>query len=267
MREQQEHSFLDDDSSGYLISVSDMMSGLLIIFIITLVAFIINYHDAVSRQEQARQLQEKIVTRLTNANQLRAQLLRDLKRALSEQDIQIVVDEQHGVLRLTEQSIRFDTGSASLVPIYLERLGRIRAVLESVLPCYGRSPPTEWLDSGHCTPETQAELEAVFIEGHTDNVPVGRSNGRVGDNWDLSAQRAIYTYRNLVIGSPLATIQNTTGQPVFSVSGYGEGRPVPGHEHLVPTPDESNRRIDLRFIMTPPSVPDAVKQLKDQGIR
>ena len=33
-----------DEGSGYLVSVSDLMSGLVFIFIITLVAFILNFH-------------------------------------------------------------------------------------------------------------------------------------------------------------------------------------------------------------------------------
>ena len=37
-----QHDLLEDEGAGYLISISDMMAGLLFIFIITLVAFIIN---------------------------------------------------------------------------------------------------------------------------------------------------------------------------------------------------------------------------------
>jgi flagellar motor protein MotB len=60
---------------------------------------------------------------------------------------------------------------------------------------------------------------------------------------------------------------NLSSEPVFSVSGYGEGRPILGHAHEKPTPDIENRRIDLRFIMTPPSETEAEKALKDAGVK
>jgi len=40
-----------DEDSGYLVSVSDLMSGLVFIFIITLVAFIINFQEAAQKTQ------------------------------------------------------------------------------------------------------------------------------------------------------------------------------------------------------------------------
>jgi flagellar motor protein MotB len=60
-------------------------------------------------------------------------------------------------------------------------------------------------------------------------------------------------------------MQNKSEQPIFSVSGYGEGRPVDGHQYEVPTSDPVNRRIDIRFIMTPPTLTDIQKQIIETG--
>ncbi|MBE3884937.1 hypothetical protein HJ157_00475 [Vibrio parahaemolyticus] len=60
------HELLEDEGAGYLISVSDMMSGLLLIFIITLVAFIINFQDAIQKQETTREQLTKKTTRSRN---------------------------------------------------------------------------------------------------------------------------------------------------------------------------------------------------------
>lgn len=105
-------------------------------------------------------------------------------------------------------------------------------------------------------PRTKGKLDSVFIEGHTDNVPiVGRLAKIFKNNWELSTARAIYTYKQVTANQvALTEMLNTNDQPIISVSGYGEGRPVPGHEHKVPTNDPINRRIDIRFIMSPPSV-------------
>jgi flagellar motor protein MotB len=98
----------------------------------------------------------------------------------------------------------------------------------------------------------------VFIEGHTDNVPL---QGQL-DNWDLSAQRAINTFRFFADSAPgLPELRNELGQPLFSVSGYGAGRPVV--PHAVPTPEPKNRRIDLRFIMAPPREADEAPPVRD----
>jgi len=56
---------------------------------------------------------------------------------------------------------------------------------------------------------------------------------------------------------------NEFGSPLFSVSGYADRRPV------APNEDEEgrrhNRRIDLRFIMSPPKLtPDAVVAIEEQ---
>jgi len=62
-------------------------------------------------------------------------------------------------------------------------------------------------------------------------------------------------------------MENTSGQPIFSVSGYGEGRPVVGHAHAEPTNDPVNRRIDIRFIMSPPSLTEAQRSIVEAGAR
>ena len=277
-----EQALVNDDDSGYLISVSDMMSGLLFIFIITLVAFIINFQEAIQREEKIKQnLEQEIISqkktrdayantvqKIVGAESIRKGLLIKLKNELKEKGIKVEIDQKHGVLRLTEKAIRFKTGHADLSEDQLKKLEIIGDTLAATLPCYAANPPLQWIENNSCDPAVQNKLNSVFIEGHTDNVPVDcKTWGRYRNNWELSALRAIYTYQKLIPDRTfLANLINTNNQPIFSVSGYGEGRPVPGHEHEQPTSDVGNRRIDLRFIMTPPSETEAEKALKDAGI-
>jgi len=278
---QDNDSFFAEEGAGYLISVSDMMAGLLFIFIITLVAFAINFQDATGQADVAtREAQEKAVLAeqerslaeeerdllqatvddLTNARRLRSEMLTDIRSALEVQGIRVEVDEEHGVLRLTENAVLFPTGEAELPPDERWKLDIIGEVLASVLPCYTAVP----LPDLGCKASTLGKLEAVFVEGHTDNVPI---RGRFEDNWDLSAQRALYTYRGLISSqSSLARLANLTDQPIFSVSGYGDNRPINAHATL--TADPVNRRIDLRFIMTPPRADaEVIKVLREGGVR
>jgi len=245
---------IDDDGGGYLVAVSDMMSALLFVFLITLVAFVINFQIATAEQQEA-------LDDLTNTRELRSEMLQDIRAQLEERGIRVQIDREHGILRLTENAISFESAQATLAQREREKLRQVAAVLADVIPCYAAHARE------HCQRRTAGKLEAVFIEGHTDNVPL--QGGRFRDNWDLSAQRAMYTYRALSDDEPeLVELRNALDQPLFSVSGYGAGRPVVNHDE--PTADPSNRRIDLRFIMTPPTAtqdPEPVRALRERGVR
>jgi len=256
------HDLIEDEGAGYLIAVSDMMSGLLFIFIITLVAFILNFQDAIQKQEEVTETQKSIVRKLTNTEQVRSELLLSLKDELATQDIIVEVDTEHGVLRLTEQAVLFETAKDSLGEISINNLIVIGRVMSEVLPCYSRIPPKGIYCKG--IEHYKGMLDSVFVEGHTDNVPI--NSWKYKNNWVLSAQRAISAYSYLVPNTVLEALENTSSQPIFSVSGYGEGRPVSGHKYSVPTADPTNRRIDIRFIMTPPSLTAAQQELVRQGV-
>jgi flagellar motor protein MotB len=264
---------IDEDASGYLISVSDIMAGLLFVFLITLASFVINFLIATEQQEMARDeaIQKQAAAEderdkarreaarlstvrddLTNARRLRDRMLEDIRRRLQAAGIRVQVDQDYGVLRLTEDAISFESARAELRAPEQRKLERIGQVLIEVLPCYAAAGGTG------CDSATQGKLEAVFIEGHTDNVPL---HGQL-DNWDLSAQRAINTFRFLADSTPgLGELRNALGQPLFSVSGYGAGRPVV--PHTAPTPEPRNRRIDLRFIMAPPKEAQEAPPVRD----
>ena len=277
-----EHDLIEDEGAGYLISVSDMMSGLLFVFIITLVAFIIHFQDAIQKeleammeqkketatlrevikvQQEVTAKQERIVEQLTNSNDVRRELLLTLQKKLDAANILVQVDAEHGVLRLTEKAIRFESAKDNLDERNQANLQIIGDIFSEVLPCYGRTPP----NNQQCVNKAglKNQLDAIFVEGHTDNVPI--SSRQYKDNWDLSAQRAIRTFRLLVPPRPLlSAMTNTNGQPVFSVSGYGDGRPINAHEYSVPTNDVANRRINVRFILTPPSLINAQQEVMAQ---
>jgi chemotaxis protein MotB len=252
---------LEDEGAGYLISISDMMAGLLFIFIITLVAFIINFQDAIQKQKEVTRAQTEIVKSFTNLDQTRTELLQLLKLRLQKENILVEIDTKHGVLRLTENAVQFETASSSLDEQNEANLKTIGAVLNAVIPCYASNPPTFQDCEGF--DKSNGKIDSIFVEGHTDNVPM--NSYKFEDNWDLSASRAITAYRLLIPDTVLNQIVNTNLQPIFSVSGYGEGRPVEGHSYTYPKSDPTNRRIDLRFIMTPPSLTDVQKNISAEG--
>lgn len=276
MTENADHSVFEDEGPGYLVSVSDIMAGLLFIFIITLVAFVIHFQDAEQkavqieqeRKQKVRQLEVKskkqdvLLNRLTNNRAVRKKLLTDIDRELRERGVKVKVDQERGVLRLTEKAVRFQRGKSDLGDEAKRNLDVIAEVLDRLLPCYAVA--AQKIED--CDVNTIGKLEAVFIEGHTDNT---KFPGTAFTNWDLSAKRAIVTYQYILNRQPsLGQLVNRRNEVLFSVAGYADQRPVPGHAHVVPTDDENNRRIDMRFIMTPPTKEDAaiVEDIHRQGV-
>lgn len=232
------------ESENYLASVSDLMAGLLFVFVLLLMGFAMQFIEAKVRAEEAerksaalRTLSEKKIAELVAANTAREKVLVKLKTSLGRHGIVANIDAKNGILRLPE-SILFDQGRATFSPLGVRALGLVAQKLEETLP--------------ECPP-----LEAVLIEGHTDNAPIltpysdGLATYR--DNWDLSFQRSKETFLTLLKNRPkLGTLANRRGAPLLSMSAYGEQRPVASNTNL--DGQRQNRRIDIRLIIETPQI-------------
>ena len=215
-------AYQEGPKDAFSVSISDLMSGLLAIFILALAYFILNFSQATSQ--------------LTQNDALRAELLDDIQEQLSSDGIQVTVDEKHGILRISE-GVLFDVGRADVKPQGQAVIGKLSGILSQTL----QSEPYE------------GAVETIFIEGHTDNTPI--NNGVFPSNWELSTKRAINTWRLMAKTHPeLDRLQNKNEQPMFSCSGYAETRPIADNQ----TADgkRANRRIDIRFTMAPPTEED-----------
>ena len=229
----------EERREGYYASITDMLIGLLFLFIIMLMYFAL----------QLRAATEDLVT----ADQTRDQMLRRVASYLREHNVPAEVDFKAGVLRLPDQ-ILFEKGRDAPKPAGEAALRVLADALSFNLPCYAfqrhaNQPAT-------CT-ATPHHVEAIFIEGHTDSDPLA-GNARLRDNWDLSSARATNTYRLLTTFRPtLADFlsekeQDPLARPVFSVSGYADQRPVAvGNDEAAKA---KNRRIDVRFVMANPEI-------------
>jgi chemotaxis protein MotB len=252
------------EEENYFTSLSDLMVGMLFIFIILIMAFALSYR--VAQHEKETQTSELVKTKetlevrqseleklkaetqaqahefrrvtdtLTDNDQLRRQMLRELTFRLKAEGVEVVLDEDNGVLRLPEEML-FDLGQAELRPEGKQKVQRLGEVMATILHQFeerGRAP----------------RLEAILIEGHTDDTPV---KGRERDgNWELSAQRAVNTYIEIVQSNPgLDAERNVEGQALLGVSAYADRRPV--STGTSEAAKHENRRIALRFLMTAPS--------------
>lgn len=198
--------------------------------------------------EQSKRI-ERYQNYLKNSDLSRETLLRKIRDELKRLGINVEINPENGVLRLPEEVLTFKTGKADLSPTMLTRLEQVRGALSRYLPCFTAQ------NSNQCSelnPDNHY-LDAIFVEGHTDNQPFGSDpTGKL--NRRLSTDRANAVYEYLMSPpSTLSTLKNPNDQPLFSLSGYGEERPVKGHEHTTPVDDKVNRRIEIRFVMVAPS--------------
>ena len=189
---------------------------------------------------------------LAQAIEQRREILIELRERLLIEfpDLQVVISPEQDALRFQGEGL-FRSGSSQLETRQrriVETMGRL---LDEILVCFtlgDRATRGEECDSGN------ALIEAVQIEGHTD------TDGSDLNNLRLSTDRANATL--LVMLDDDRTIlahENLRGQPVMSVSGYGEMRPIETNETT--EGKAANRRIDLRIIMYAPSTVEEVEEI------
>lgn len=232
------------DEENYFVSMTDMMVGLVFIFIIMLMYFALQFQN--------------ITQQMTGADAERTEILKQLKASLDDKHVPVEIDTVNGVLRLSD-AILFDSGRADLKPEGRIAVGHLAEALAEVLPCYTDGSDLSVPKPSTCS-NSPYRIESVYVEGHTDSNPLA-ANGAMQDNLDLSAFRATNTFRQLKRSheelAALCSNEKGTCRAVLSVSGYGSARPIaPG---LSDVDMRRNRRIDLRLIMVTPDSKAAIQ--------
>lgn len=221
-----------DEDNPYWISFSDVMSALLIIFILASLVLILELMETRTSVSQA-------IEDLERADEVRRTVLEEAKAELEERGIRVEIGENHSVLRIPNELLGFETGQHGLAERYTATAREIGDVVSTVLR---RDDRTDYIDT-------------IFLEGHTDIRPFTGPAGM--GNWGLSTFRAIslwdYWGEEFQGAESLADLTNRSGDPLFSVSGYGPSRPITETQE---TEEEFrlNRRIDLRITIRRPEM-------------
>lgn len=237
----------DHAGHDYFASMTDLMLGLVFVFIIVLMVLAFDQRQAAPVVAQVPPI-PATPSAVTEANIARSDLLRAIAKILDD-GMPMTLDEENGTLQLGGD-ILFPTGSADAYPAALPKLRLLAAALDKVLPCYSSAADTS---AATCNNPHHGRLDAVFIEGHTDTTPI--HTARFQNNWDLSAARASATFAQFVTAFPaLATLKNDQNEALIGVSGYGDLRPIDTSGTAAGL--QRNRRIELRFIMAMPGSTD-----------
>lgn len=290
-------NFEESEGEGYFASVSDLMVGILFVFLLMLTVFALNFQASKDELEEARReaarLEALARERAEAAEQARREaealrheverqrvaLLRALdlldreveRRQRSRQDllvrlrdelpdrgVKVEIDTRSGVLRLPERALRFATRSAELGEEGRDTVRVVAQVMAEVLPCFAYGGPR-----GTCGASDAPILETVLVEGHTDRRPL-TPGPDFRDNHHLSAGRALTVYRAIAGSQPnLSTLRNSEDQPLLAVSGYGETRPLPNAIGDSERDYAANRRIDVRFILAARTA-DEIERLREE---
>ena len=198
------------------------------IVMITLMTFTLTGCSVIF-QSGRRQDIEKIAN-LQDENQRLANEKSELERAKSELESRLrgeINNDQvkvemgdRGLVITFLAEVLFDSGKAKLKDDSLETLGKVSGVLNS----------------------TVKDLN-VGIEGHTDNVPITKSNWK--SNWELSSARALSVLHFMVN-------EQSIDPNRLSATGYGEYRSVSDNDSAEGR--QKNRRVEIVII------PRTVKQ-------
>jgi flagellar motor protein MotB len=221
-----------DDDNPYWISFSDIMSGLLVIFVLASLALILEL--TVTRFEVSEAIRE-----IAKAEQIRRDILLEIEEELRKKNIEVEISDNHTVLRIPEDILSFANNEYKIP----ESDDIKKTVLEIGHTLYSAiTKESRW-----------THLDTIFIEGHTDRRPTKRRMG----NWGLSTFRAIsvWNYWNKMLpeNEHLESLVNHNGLPLFSVSGYAETRPIQIKQETE-NDFKKNRRIDIRFTVRKPAI-------------
>ena len=290
----------EEADEGYFASISDLMVGILFVFLLMLTVLALNFRAAEEKQtielakyerlqgelEAQKRLAEKAVAAaqerevenarlrqlLDNAvaqlerdiadrQNRRTELLASLKRTLTERGIAVTVDERSGVLRLAGD-VLFRTGSADLeTDRSRNTVNALADALNQALPCVAAS---SW---SPCSAERVPILDTVLVEGHTDKQTYRRAGGAADPrdpNDELSTRRALTVFAALFRQHPtMEGLSNSDGLKLLAFSGYGSRRPL--QDALSDSADDfqRNRRIDIRFVLSTHTSVE-LQKLRDQ---
>ncbi len=244
-----------EEDNPYLLSFSDLMAGMLAIYILVLIVTLVELErrreelriskkELIESLEGIQQIQNDIrlsISGVVKREQALSLMLREIQKDLKNRGIEVIIAENGTVLRIPEEQLHFALGRYGIPMEHNESANAIGVVLLESLK----------------NKKNRSLLDTVFIEGHTDSVPNNRAMG----NWGLSTYRAISLWK-FWTESPgkiyelrdLKTISLDSSQlekPLISVSGYADTRSTHERSNGKQLNDDrpEDRRIDIRFTL------------------
>ncbi|MCQ2012912.1 OmpA/MotB family protein [Clostridium butyricum] len=201
-----------EEGAGYWISFSDLMSGVLIVFILLFIYKLFDYQESMAQKEQM--IQELSSTRL--------QIISMLKEEFEKENIDIAIDPKTGAIRLSE-SILFDFGKSELK-------GEGKAFLEKFIPIYLSILLEE--------EDIRSHISQIIIEGHTDD------NSTYIYNLKLSQERA-FSVVEFLLSDGFEYSKKEDLQQYLTANGRSYSEIVQNDDGTIN--EEASRRVEIKF--------------------
>jgi chemotaxis protein MotB len=290
------HQDDNHEEESFFVSMTDIMVGLLFIFILIIMYFAVQAKiDAKKIEENEAQIVH-LTTLLEGQDELkkyslltiyqsrialqRNYLLNWIRAHLENSGVTgVEVIEEQGVIRLPE-GILFDSGEFQFEEgSTAEATARaISRALTDVLKCSVlRSDGTPYKTGEECRNafyhnKNMGFVQSIYVEGHTDSIQIRgfvKGDPNITTNLKLSARRSTNTFETITDESPdiIAFHGPVLGEsdlrfePVLASAAYGEWRPA--SSNTSEGGRRSNRRIDLRLVMYVPPNINAMNQLSE----
>ncbi len=292
----------EEAEEGYFASISDLMVGILFVFLLMLTVFAINYrqaeHDQMVklaelqktqdqlRRQEALTLQEKAEAERQRAEADREKHRNDQLRSLLSKavdQLQHEIDLREAARRTLLSSLQEQLSARGIQVGIDQQSGVLRLAGDLLFATSSAALSDDALRTVHAVADVMANtmpcyasatpagcpagsapvLETVLIEGHTDHRPfAGTLHYR--DNDQLSTERALAVFAELRRAQPgLDELRNTDGLRLLGAAGYGDRRPLPDAQGATEDDFRKNRRIDIRFVLTS-RTSDELQRLRDE---
>ena len=138
-----------DEENPYWLSFSDIMSGLLIIFVLASLVLVLEL------SQRKAMVDEKILER-TKAEKVRQEMLREIKEELLRKGIMVEVSDNETVLRIPDDQLAFETNEYRVPPDEKYQKAVIEIGHDICRRTYGHAPFTS----------SYGKLGALNIQSH-----------------------------------------------------------------------------------------------------
>ena len=238
-----------DEGSSHWISISDMMTGLMVIFMFIAIAFMV---DVIEDKKQQDIIFEEFKAVQDN-------LYQDLQGEF-QQDFQkwnMTLDRDLSI-RFTNVDVLFGKGDYKITP-------RFEGILDEFLPRYfGVLRKKKYRES----------IMEIRIEGHSDNDPIrmkGYDKHPYIGNVQLSQERARSVMKHFMVSRYFTTLDESEKEQLeywLTANGLSYGQMLNTNGDLVKdaggNPDQKkSRRVEFRIVTAMEKVIEAMTELAD----
>lgn len=226
-------------------SVSDLMSCLVFIFIITVVGLVLKLNEVVEKKEEA-------IKEYSNSVKARNELMLKIKKELEKINIVVFVDDENGVLSFPESAV-FASGDDKVSNIGEAVFKLVGESLSKYLNCKNENK-IEYLCVKNEIGEYELRVDSIVVEGHADPLPLkGKVKLLHDTNMNLSMKRSLNAFVLIENGFNKEIPVNNKGEGVLGAAGFGEKKPPRRlasevyREIFSENPDENSRKLVEKY--------------------